>query len=337
MADSTLQAIQTKVRRLTRSPSEAQLSTADINQYINTFVLYDFPEQLRLFSLHTQLTFYTQPNVEMYDPALITNPNDPLYDFNNKYITIDPPVFIGGFNCLYTQNREYFYGIYSILVNIAAINNTGDGVTTTFSGTINNVPILQDNVLFTSIDANNNGLILRDVPQTSEIGNLYIPNDLTTSYGTVNYLTGAFNFTFIAAPGQGVPINSQTVPYTPTLPQAMLYYDNKFTLRPVPDQVYAINFQAYRRPTELLASNQNPEFNQWWQYIAYGAAKKVFEDRMDLESVALILPEFKVQERLVLRKTIVQNTTQRVSTIYSQQSGINGSWWGGGWGSNGSY
>jgi hypothetical protein len=63
---SNLQAIQTKVRRLTRSPSESQISNDQINDYINTFILYDFPEHLRLFSLRTLLTFYTQPGVDVY-------------------------------------------------------------------------------------------------------------------------------------------------------------------------------------------------------------------------------------------------------------------------------
>jgi len=54
-----------------------------------------------------------------------------------------------------------------------------------------------------------------------------------------------------------------------------------------------------------------PEISEWWQYIAYGAAKKVFEDRMDLESVQLIEPEFREQETLVLRRTIVQQSNKR--------------------------
>ena len=54
---NTLQDIQIKVRRLTRSPSSAQLSDDDLNNYINTFVVYDFPEHLRMFNLRTTFTF----------------------------------------------------------------------------------------------------------------------------------------------------------------------------------------------------------------------------------------------------------------------------------------
>jgi hypothetical protein len=43
MADSTLGAIRTKVRRLTRSPNTAQITDNQIDEYVNTFILYDFP------------------------------------------------------------------------------------------------------------------------------------------------------------------------------------------------------------------------------------------------------------------------------------------------------
>jgi len=55
---STLAQIKTKVRRLTRSISEQQLSESDLESYINTAVLYDFPEHLRHFNLKTNFTFY---------------------------------------------------------------------------------------------------------------------------------------------------------------------------------------------------------------------------------------------------------------------------------------
>ena len=77
MPDSSLVAIQTKVRRLTRSPSENQLDTPTLNDYINTAVIYDFPSQLRLFSLRSTFTFWTIPNVDQY-ATNTTEPNNPL-------------------------------------------------------------------------------------------------------------------------------------------------------------------------------------------------------------------------------------------------------------------
>lgn len=360
IVDSTLTAIRTKVRRLTRSPSTAQLSNAEIDSYVNTFVLYDFPEQLRLFSLRTNFTFWTNPFQDVYptDNTILT-PINPLFDFRNKYITVHEPVFIAGYRAFYSQAQDQFFGIYPFINSILSIGTTGDGITTTFTGVINSqqaivptgfnqkIGLLQNKVLFSSVNTTNDGLAMVDVPVIDPLtgnpttqGNLYVagqqPDPATPPIAiiinnNIDYVTGVFTVTFPTAPGAGQIINSQTVPYQAGLPQSLLYYDNKFTVRPVPDQPYAITFEAYIRPTELLATNQKPELEQWWQYIAYGAAKKVFEDRMDLESVQLIMPEFKQQERFVLRRTIVLNTNERVATIYTENNGWGyGSGWGGG-------
>ena len=107
----------------------------------------------------------------------------------------------------------------------------------------------------------------------------------------------------------------------------MLFYDGVFTLNPIPDQVYKVNFEVYQRPSALLEESDIPQLSEWWQYIAYGAAKKVFEDRMEMDSVQMIMAEFKQQERLILRRTIVQNTNNRTPTIYTEQN-TSGSTWG---------
>lgn len=349
---SNLQTIQQKVRRLTRSPSEQQLSTADLNQYINTFILYDFPEHIRLFNLLTTFEFFTTPFVDTYSTVDVPT-TSPLYDFQNLYLSVNPPIYIAGYQAQFFEDRSRFFGIYPLLNSIASIGPTGDGMTTQFSGVINSqqaiipnnlvqsVTLLQNNVLFSSIDLNYGGLAMTDTPISNIIGNLSVPDVPPTSYTVqdpnnyINYLTGEFTVTFPTAPGQGQAINSQTVPQQPTLPQCMLFYDGIFTLRPVPDQAYRINMEVYQRPTELLANNQNPKLNEWWQYIAYGAAKKIFEDRMDLESVAQILPEFNKQQRLCLRRTIVQQTSQRTQTIFCEDTSAAAGAYGPGWFSGG--
>jgi hypothetical protein len=103
------------------------------------------------------------------------------------------------------------------------------------------------------------------------------------------------------------------------LPQAVLFYDGKFVVRPVPDKAYRINMEVFVQPAALLADTQNPKLKEWWQYIAYGASIKVFQDRQDYESVKAIMPEFTSQMDLIQRRTIVQQTSQRSSTIYTEQ------------------
>jgi hypothetical protein len=362
---SSLQAIQIKVRRLTRSPSQAQLSDTDLQNYINTFVVYDFPEHLRMFNLNTVFRFWCNPFQDTYITDATLPTTNPLYNFQNQYISISPPVYVAGFQTFYTQSREEMFGIYPNINSIQSIGFIGDGATQQFTGfiTTNSGPnnflnptlanqtttLLQNQVLFDSIDANGNGLSMVDVPIVNTAtgnptvnGNLYVPGTQPATppvaidpNNTINYVTGAFTVTFASPPGIGQTINSQTVPTVVSRPLALLFFNEKLILRPVPDQPYEISFEAFIRPTALLAGNQSPQLEEWWQYISYGAAKKIFEDRMDLESVAQIMPEFKQQERLCLRRTIVQNTTQRTPSIYTEyfQSG-NGN--GYGWGSGGS-
>lgn len=360
---STLTQIQNKARRLTRSLSQAQLANSDLNDYINTFVLYDMPEQIRQYKLRQQFTFYCNPYQDTYilnDTLPIGNP---LKNFENKYTTIHSPVYIAGYNSFFSQSREQFFGIYPI-TNSIVLQNTGNGIAAfTYTGTITNLQgsipapgvtqstaLLQNQVLFSSLDANLNGLSMIDVPvidpatgNNTVNGNLYKPGQVPATpptvilpQNTINYATGVYAVTFSAGgiqgdPGPNQPINAQTVPQVISLPQALLFYENKITLRPVPDQPYRINFEVYVRPTELLSGTQSPELAEWWQYIAYGAAKKIFEDRQDIESIAAILPEFKTQERLCLRRTIVQNTNERTATIYTEQTGKGAGAYGAGW------
>jgi hypothetical protein len=132
-------------------------------------------------------------------------------------------------------------------------------------------------------------------------------------------------------PGTPGVVYSQTIPFVPARPQALLYFDDTFILRPVPDMPYKITMECFVRPSVLLDATDVPQLSEWWQYIAYGTAKKVFEDRMDMDSLQMIMPEYKNQERLVLRRTIVNNASVRTATIYTEQvdlsSGLSG--WGG--------
>lgn len=365
-ATSTLSDIRMKVRRLTRSPSASQITDDQIDQYVNTFIIYDMPSQLRLFSLRQNFTFWTIPNVDTYSTNT-TYVNNPLYNFQNKYMTVHEPFYIGGFRAYFTQSQDEFFGLWP-LINLQQQIGVGNGVTTVYSATsattVLQPPVIQNNVTFSAIDASNGALTLHDVPVVDAAGNatmngnLYVPGfepkdangniippTVVDATNTINYLTGAYTVTFkndqnVITPPSGVPsvptggpaqnaIWCQAIPYTASIPTSVLFYNNSFTLRPVPDISYPVEMEVYTLPSQLLASGQSPQLQQWWQYIAVWAAKKIFEDRMDMESVNLIMPLAKEQEQFVLRTTLVQESNERSATIYMQQSSIYGNT--GGW------
>lgn len=321
---ATLEDIQIKVRRITRSPSESQISDDDLKTYINEATLYDLPEHLRLNTFKKELSFYTTPYVDVYDTNTIRG-DDPLCDFKNAHITSHTPIYVAGTQAYLAQSRDEFYGLYPATEYKKQIGK-GDGATTLFTGTLTYKPVVQEHVLFTSIDANDRGLYLTDIPRIdgttglrTTTGDLVWP-DSTTSVGTINYKTGVYSFTFNAAPASGAKIYSQTHYSALGKPITVFYYDNKFTVRPVPDISYRITLETYVQPTAFDNITDEPELDQLWTYISYLAAKRIFEDRMDYESIQMIMPTLEEQENLCLRRTLVQNSNKRVATIYSQQT-----------------
>lgn len=305
---STLEKIRVKIRRITRSPSSSQITDDQIDDYVNSFILYDLPASLKLNTLNKTLTFYTSPNIDTY-ATNTTDSTDPLYNFKNEYSSIHGPVYIAGRESFLSLSEEEARGIYpneQYKVNIG----TGDGVTTNFTGTLDNVPILQNNVTISSVDTGGDPLQVFDDGFGSLEGDVTVP-------GTIAYITGTYDVDFDVAPASGETVWIQFVPYTAAKPDTILFKNEEFILRPVPDATYSVEVQGFIRPTELLADSEIPELADWWQYITYGAAIKVFQDRSDFESVTNIAPEFERQELLVNRRTIVQNSGKRASTIYS--------------------
>lgn len=343
-----LNAIRTKIRRLTRTPSEAQMDNATLDDYINTFVLYDFPEHLRTFILKEVFSFTLNPLQDTYDLDAEYAVGDPLDDLLNAIITIHPPVYCNGYEIYFTQSQKEFYGLYPKIRTNTQIG-VGDGATTNFAGTLptsgGSIPILMNEVTVSAYGANLQSVALADAPVVDAvskypigIGNLVTsdaypadPPEVVDANNNINYQTGAYTINFGSAPTAGQVVEIQYHPLALDRPRVMLYYGNSISFRPVPDRPYDVTFDVFYQPAELLDAGDTPQLAEWWQYIAYGAAKKIFEDRMDMESVAAIMPEFKKQEALCNRRTIVQLSNQRPATIYAQaDTGRGGGWNAGG-------
>jgi len=312
MSDSTLAAIKKKVRRLVASPSINQLSNADLEEYIDTFYEQDLPSHLKLWNLHDKLEFYTQPNEDQYS-----------FD-TELYHAVVPPVYIDGYQSFYSQSREEFFRIYPK----TATEQTGPAGTTAagpYSFTLNSTPVLKRQVTLSVEDTAGTVHVANDVPDTpaSQTGTWVDSNTGAVLAGTINYVTGAITITWpnIIDPDENIIARYNA--YQASRPSAMLFFNDYFILRPVPDKVYRVVVDVYRRPTQLLATDQtNPEVQQWWQYIAFGAAVKILQDRQDMESLQNIMPFFKEQENLVMYRTATQQAPERTATIYTDQLGL---------------
>lgn len=318
---SALQNIIQKVRTITFRPSVNQISDQQIQHYINVFTLYGFPEDIKLFNLKKTLTFYTNPYVDIYATENLL-PDDPLYNFYNTYTFTGDPVYVNGLQATFLQDRTQFFNLYPFIYSTDTIG-TGDGINVNFSGFLPNHPCLENNVIITSTDSYGVGIVVQDIPDINPITGYYLPhgtlvepNFKSVALGTIDYVTGAYTVTLPTPPGPNENITAKTSYYNPSIPRTVLFFDKQFTIRPVPDSVYAINVEVYKRPDALLDTAQMPELAQHWMYIAYGAALEIFMDNRDMDSYNEKLGRFKELEQEVRTKAAMQLSQQKVTTIY---------------------
>lgn len=327
-----LQSIITKVRQITQRPSESQISDADITELINTVMLYDLPEDVRLQNLHGTFTFYTQP----YQDKYVENDDatSPLYQFLQKYYTFNQPLFVGGFLTPFFQDVNLFYNAFNTVPanNLIAL---GDGTTDTFTGNtgtfqqtvINNQQgqvIVKESVIVSSMDVDSVAMTLIDYPVSVAEGTLAAPVSTVVPPvdpdNYIDYLTGNYKITFASPPKAGAEIRMQFLPYQTSIPAGVLWYDNAFIMRPVPDQVYKVTIEAFVQPQELLTLQSNPKLKEWFQFIAYLTSEKVFELAGDYESLERVAPTVQKYREYSIARTEGQLATTSSWTIYNQQT-----------------
>ncbi len=418
-ADSTLAAIRKKVRRLTACSSESTLTTADLDDYINTFYSQDFPYGIKMDQMRSVYSFYTRPYIDRY-------PLDVNYNQG-----VRSPMYVDGIQGSFFKDREQFFRMwpryptkftqgptvlsgvitsvdltglttplgtvrvvspshgmtsgdvvtisdvlgtvelnnnsYTItltpnqinsfnlsgtnVVDFTAYTSGGTWTTTnrTFSFTISGTPFLSGEVIIGGVDPYGNAISIIDdgngnlmytvpnavvsAPTLTQVDattgrpipgmknrNTLNPGLLTlTVIGTVDYVTGYFNFTLPS----GVSLSSDSEftirvsQYQAGRPYSMLFWNNEFTIRPIPREIHKVEIETYLTPVQFLDSGDSPILNQWWQYIAIGAAIKILEDRQDMEGVENLSVLFDRQEALVLERQGVEEINQKNSTIYS--------------------
>jgi hypothetical protein len=305
---TTLANIRKKVRRLTASPSAVQITDVQIDEYINTFYLHDLPQHLKLFDLKEVYTFYTEPNIDVYN----LNANPSFTDATVRaYYSIQPPVYVAGSESYYSQSRAEFFRVFP-MIN-AELNTAGTGIAGAYAITTTDSPVMRNHVTISATGVGGNRLIATD----DGIGGF--TGDITA--GAIDYVTGAITaLTFTNAIPATENITVQYIPYVANKPTAILFYDNQFTLRPIPDKTYPVTMDCYIYPTVLLNAGDSPEIQFLWQLLAIGAAKKVYQDRGDIEGDQSLERQFYEQMLLCQRRTMEQLRTQRAGTIYSAQA-----------------
>jgi len=327
----SLDQMQNTIRRMTARYTPQQMTDAQINTYINLFYTLHFPQNFKNLKLTKPYVFTTIPNVDTYDfiyeAGLV---DDPTLPPGNRgvpgNVQITPPVYCQGYILRYYQDKTTFYNRWPKLTVNQQINS-GTGLMTAYTGTIPSTPFLRAQqdifgniteaaVIISSFDDTGFNYTISDVPQPNSNTGLLVEEDGTT-IGSVNYLTGAYTFTPTGTIPQGDPIYASVVPYQSSRPTDVIFYNQQITFRPVPQQVYQVEFQISQQPTQLIANNSAPELDEWYLFICAGASKLIYADFPDSEGMAYLEPIWQEQLQISQRRTLKQLGTQRAQTIFS--------------------
>ncbi len=299
----TLENIRHKVRAVTGSPSQDQISDAELDSYINNYYIYIMPFELKEQITDQFLSFLTTPGIN-------------VYDFPGGFFTDQPGAYADGFPLVFYQDPDIFYQDWPLQYAVDNIA-TGDGSTTTFSGGLQNPPIIVGTLFITADDPTGNQQVVQDQGVVSP--NVFPNGTLsgTGGTGTINYLTGAYTVSFNTAPASTAYIYAKYQGYSANRPQGVLFFNNEFTFMPVPDQAYQIQMQGYIKPLYLAdspvagVSANTPLQIEWGQLIAYGAALDIFASRGDTDNYDRFFGIFKRFENVALGRTIQQLTAEQ--------------------------
>lgn len=315
----TLATIRDKVRNLTGTSLDA-LTDAQINDYINNYYVFTMPFELK-----------NQIQIAFIDFTTITGVDTYEFPEQGVFLTNKPEAYADGLRMDYYQDPSVFFQDWP--QQYYQDSNQGNG-TGTITGAVLQSPIIRGSLIVADQDGvqvledNGSGFFVQTVRNsvrllTNNGQNVFYTfqtNEVPVSplgdpVGAINYATGAYTAVFSDNIATGVPVSVKYETYQANRPQAILFFENKFTVRPIPDQMYAIRLEGFINPQPLSVTGSNPAgkatLEEWGQCIAYGAAFDILMDRGDqvaASNLSLILKRF---ETVALGRTLQQYLNMR--------------------------
>lgn len=317
----TKQDIRNSIRNITGHKSQFDLSDAVLDDRIDRFYLYDLPERLKTLELEGWLRFNLQPNVSRYALAGAYSSGRPNPDIGtvaanaiqqdtilvDDIYKVEMPAYVDGYEIGYYQDPTPFYRTWPDQ-KVAETLLNGDGTAGAYAFTMTNVPVEIGSVVVTAGDQSS-----RD----NGAGGWYEANYA----GTINYDTGAVTVTFPNAVPTGTAIYIHYYPFVPSRPTSVLFFEQFFVFRPIPNIGYEFRVKVQRRPTSMPSADSSPEFAEWGDMIAYGTALKIFIEDGDWDEYNKFYPIFQEQKNLAQRRALKELKNQQVATPYNANMG----------------
>lgn len=205
-------------------------------------------------------------------------------------------------------SREVVIGGVGINGNPISINDNGNGI----------LQIIIPNPIVSQPLQNTNPAI----PGMYNINTQNPGLNNPTNIGSVDYVTGQIDFVLPSGISLdlGALLTIWVSQYQTGRPYSLLFWNNEFTIRPVPELIHKVEVETYLTPVQFMETTDVPILNQWWQLIAIGAAIKVLEDRQDMEGIQNLSILFDRQEALVLERQGVEEIFQPNITLFNSSN-----------------
>jgi len=126
----------TYVRRIIKSPTDADITDSLIIDYINRFWLMDVDARLQLFDMKTKYSFQTTPGVDRYNMPLYeiqqvsTTPLMPEISFYPVYQGFFGPAYVNGVQVSFQTLKTSFYNNFPNVTQYNQAVAQGDGQAT---------------------------------------------------------------------------------------------------------------------------------------------------------------------------------------------------------------
>lgn len=163
----TLLQMQQKLRSVVGMLSDDQISDSTLTAYLNDYLVYTMPHELKVQIQNKFLTFKTLPGQN-------------VYEFPGAFLTDSPGAYADGFPLIFYESPDIFYQDWPQQYSVDQVA-TGDGSTAGFAGNTQAFPIINETFFITD------GLqVLQDSGEATASVTLATANGGTSYSGTVS-------------------------------------------------------------------------------------------------------------------------------------------------------
>jgi len=300
MAQWDYSEIRQKVRNVSGRLSVDELTNDELLDYVNRYMQYEFPAEVKLDRNYTYYEFNTSANTA-------------TYTLSEDYTNFDPAGYIDNFRLNWYSDPDKFENENPY--NFTRLTPfTGDGATAAYATTLTGIPIRPGT------------MIVEDATEVFTDNSAGVLTGSAGGTGTINYTTGALSVTFNANVANGQAVNVSYEAYTAGRPQAVLFFNNQFELYPIPDKVYRFKCKGWTTLTvtttagvqqqQFVNPTDRPLKDQWGPAIAYGAARRIHSDYGEMDAYAEVSALYKEQINYILKRTHNQLLTTRSQPMF---------------------